>query len=167
MLLLFSVILLLVGVTLFILIRRKSSKLVTKLHQLSHRFHHLIEGIHLFGDPTSYVKLFTFSLLIWTFSCLSIWAVLASLGTFLTFNQIILLLGIMGISVAIPAAPAWIGTLQYVFYITAVLIGIPTSAAIAASALVQVPFLGGVTVIGWLIYNHVLATHLVDTNQVN
>ena len=83
----------------------------------------------------------------------------------LSLNQTILLVGITGISAAIPAAPAGIGTLQYAFHITAVLLDYSVSAALVASAIVQIALLGSATLVGALSYSYAISTHLLPRNE--
>ena len=79
----------------------------------------------------------------------------------LEINQTILLIGLTGISAAIPAAPAGIGTLQYAFHIASVLFDFSPSAALVASTIVQLVLLGSATLVGAITYSYPISHHLL------
>ena len=85
----------------------------------------------------------------------------------LTLNQTILLIGITGIAAAIPAAPAGIGTLQYAFHIAAVMFEFPLSAALVASAIVQIVLLGSATLVGATSYGYAVSKHFLQGNEAS
>lgn len=150
---------------LYVVVRRRDSALLLRLKAVSDKVGNLIHGLRALEDPTSYLKLLALNILIWMLNCLAIWAIMASLGIQLSPNQTVLLIGVTGISAAIPAAPAGIGTLQYAFHITSLLLGFSAASAIAASALVQVALLGSATVIGALGYSYAVSTHLLGDRR--
>ena len=145
-----------VGIVL--LIQNKNKFFPSALHRLSVRFQHFVTGLHLLGGPLSYAKLVIASGVIWVLNSLAIWSIAMALGVSLTMDQTLLLMGIMGISAAIPAGPAGIGTLQYAFYLAFYLTGLSSSTGIAASVIVQVALLGSATVVGGVVYYHAAAT---------
>jgi uncharacterized protein (TIRG00374 family) len=125
----------------------------------------LTAGLHAFEYRPNYVRLVLVSLIIWLLNCLSIWSIVMSLNVRLGPGETILLVGISGISAAIPAAPAGIGTLQYAFHLTALLLGISASAAVVASSLVQVVLLGSATLVGGLAYAYAVSAHLIGQRE--
>jgi uncharacterized membrane protein YbhN (UPF0104 family) len=98
-------------------------------------------------------------------NCLAIWSIMMALDVQLDVNQTILLIGITGISAAIPAAPAGIGTLQYAFYIAAVLFEFSSSVALVASVIVQIVLLGSATLVGAIAYSYAISNHLLQNNE--
>lgn len=122
----------------------------------------LIQGLHVFENSSSYLKVFVSTVVIWTLNCLAIWSILMALDVQLNVNQTVLLIGITGIAAAIPAAPAGIGTLQYAFHIAAVLFGFSASTALAASAIVQIVLLGSATAVGAIAYSYAVSRHLLQ-----
>ena len=90
---------------------------------------------------------------------------MAALDIELSINQTILLVGITGIATAIPAAPAGIGTLQYAFHLAAILFSFSASAALVASALVQLVLLGSATLVGAFSYSYAVSKHLLPAGE--
>jgi uncharacterized protein (TIRG00374 family) len=152
-------------VLLYFLLTRKNHNFVVKLKTLSVKLQNLIQGLHILEDSSSYLKLLGSTLTIWILNCLAIWSIMMALHVQLTFNQTILLIGLTGISAAIPAAPAGIGTLQYAFHITAVLCEFSSSAALVASALVQIVLLGSATVVGAMSYSYAISNHFLQGDK--
>lgn len=148
-----------------ILILKKASWPPLALNRFREKFHHVMDGLHLLGDSSSYAKLISSSAAIWFLNSLAIWSILMALGINLTFNQAVLLMGIIGISAAIPAAPAGIGTLQYAFYLVFVLIDLPTPIGVVASVIVQLVLLGSATIIGGMVYHYAITAHLVPARK--
>jgi glycosyltransferase 2 family protein len=149
----------------YFLVARKSNSINVRLKALGVKVQNLIQGLHVLGDFPSFLKLLGSTLVIWTLNCLAIWSIMMALDVQLNVNQTILLVGITGISAAIPAAPAGIGTLQYAFYITAVLFEFSASAALVAATIVQVALLGSATVVGAISYSYAISNHLLQSNE--
>lgn len=144
----------------YFLVAKKSSAL--KFEALGTKLQNLVRGLHVLEDPSSYLKLISSTLVIWLLNCLAIWSIMSALHIHLNINQTILLVGITGISAAIPAAPAGIGTLQYAFHIAAILFEFSASAALVASTIVQIALLGSATVVGALSYSYAVSNHLLQ-----
>ena len=159
-LLLIGAVLLAIVVVILLMTRKSSVFLPAPLQQFSVRFQHLLTGLHLIGDPSIYIKLILSSAAIWLLNSVAVWSILMALGVNLSIRQVLLLMGLIGISAAIPAAPAGIGTLQYAFYITFILVGLPTAVGIAASGIVQLALLGSATLAGGGVYYYALVTLL-------
>ena len=151
----------------YFLVARKNNALNLRLKALSTKVQNLIQGLHVLEDPSSYLKLISSTLVIWMFNCLAIWSIMMSLGIQLNINQTILLIGMTGISAAIPAAPAGIGTLQYAFHITAILFDFSASAALVASTVVQLALLGSATVVGAMAYSYAIYHHLMPVDEAS
>jgi len=149
----------------YFLVARKDNRLNVRIRTLSVKVQNLLQGLHVLGDSSSYLRLLTSTLVIWLLNCLAMWAIMMALDVQLNVNQTILLIGITGISAAIPAAPAGIGTLQYAFYITAVLFEFSSSAALVASVIVQIVLLGSATVVGATAYSYAISHHLLHSNE--
>ncbi len=152
---------LLLVLAIYFLVARKHTAINAKLKTLNVRVRNLIQGLQTLEDTSSYLGLLTSTLLIWTLNCLAIWSIMMSLSIHLDLNQTILLIGLTGISAAIPAAPAGIGTLQYAFHLTAILFDFPASAALVASAIVQIALLGSATLVGAFAYSFAVSHHLL------
>ena len=152
-------------IVVYFLVARKNNQLNIRLRALSVKVQNLIQGLHVLEDSSSYLKLLSSTLVIWMLNCLAIWSIMMALEVQLNVNQTILLIGITGISAAIPAAPAGIGTLQYAFYITAVLFGFSSSAALVASVIVQIVLLGSATVVGAIAYSYAISNHLLQGDE--
>ena len=123
-------------------------------------------GMTLMRMPLSVWGIFMATILaLLAFPALLVSAIMMALDIQLDVNQTILMIGITGISTAIPAAPAGIGTLQYAFYITAVLFEFSPSTAFVASVVVQIVLLGSATVVGAIAYSYAIATHLMQPDE--
>jgi uncharacterized membrane protein YbhN (UPF0104 family) len=140
-------------------------KLNLNLKALSTKAQNLIQGLHALEDTSSYWKLISSTLAIWLLNCFAIWSIMMALGIQLNINQTILLVGITGISAAIPAAPAGIGTLQYAFHIAAILFDFSPSAALVAATIVQLALLGSATVVGAMVYSYAVYNHLMRADE--
>ena len=151
----------------YFLVAKQENPLNIKLKTLSVKIKNLIHGLHALEDTSSYLKLLASTLIIWTLNCLAIWPIMMSLNIHLNLNQTLLLIGLTGISAAIPAAPAGIGTLQYAFHITAVLFDFSASAALVASAIVQIALLGSASLVGAFTYSYAVSHHLLPDKGVN
>lgn len=149
-------------VLVYVVVSRKNNFINARLKGLSVKVQNLIQGLHVFENSSSYLKVFASTVVIWMLNCLAIWSILMALDVQLNVNQTILLIGITGIAAAIPAAPAGIGTLQYAFHIAAVLFGFSASAALAASAIVQIVLLGSATAVGAIAYSYAVSRHLLQ-----
>lgn len=149
----------------YFVVARKDNHLNVRLRAFSVKVQNLLHGLHVLEDSSSYLKLLSSTLVIWMLNCLAIWSIMMALDIQLNVNQTILLVGITGISAAIPAAPAGIGTLQYAFYITAVLFEFSSSAALVASMIVQIALLGSATVVGAIAYSHAISNHLLQSDE--
>jgi len=154
-------------IVLYFLIANKNNALNVKLKTLGVRIQNFIHGLHALQDPSKYLRLVGSTLIIWTLNCLAIWSIMMSLNIQLNLNQTIFLIGVTGISAAIPAAPAGIGTLQYAFHITAVLFDFSASAALVASAIIQIALLGSATLVGAFSYSYAVSNHLLPGNGAN
>jgi glycosyltransferase 2 family protein len=152
-------------ILMYFLLTRKTHNVIVKLKTLSVKIQNLIQGLHVLEDSSSYLKLLGSTLIIWTLNCLAIWSIMMALDVQLNVNQTILLIGLTGISAAIPAAPAGIGTLQYAFHLTAVLCEFSSSAALVASAIVQIVLLGSATVMGAVSYSYAISHHFFQGDK--
>lgn len=154
-----SILLLTVVVT-FLLIRTRAMWGQLLFVRLRDKIHSVVDGLHLLGDITSWGRLIWSSSAIWLLNSIAIWLILLSLNISLTFGQAMLLMGVIGISAAIPAAPAGIGTLQYAFYLVFAFLHLPTSVGVVASVIVQLLLLGSATAIGGWAYHYALTAYL-------
>lgn len=150
----------------YFVVTRKSNALVVRVKSASEKLRNLLAGLEIPNRPGSYLKLMGFTFVIWALNSLAMWSILMALDVQLTASQTVMLIGLTGISASIPAAPAGIGTLQYAFYLAAILYDFPTSAAIVASALVQIVLLGSATLVGALAYSHAVSNHLLVRSNV-
>lgn len=151
---------------LYFLVTRKRNVLVVRLNAMSEKIRNLITGLNVPGGAASQFGLCVLTLLIWGLNSCAMWSMLMALEVQLTASQTVMLIGLTGIAAAIPAAPAGIGTLQYAFFLAAVLYDFPASAALVASALVQIVLLGSVTLAGALAYSHAVSTRLLPRARV-
>ena len=151
----------------YFLVVKRNHFISVKLKTLDIKIHNFLQGLNALEDPWTTLKLLGSTITIWTLNCLAIWSIMMALHIELSLNQTILLVGITGISAAIPAAPAGIGTLQYAFHITAVLLDYSASAALVASAIVQIALLGSATLVGALSYSYAISTHLLPRNETD
>lgn len=149
----------------YFFVARKSNRLNVRLRALSAKLHNLLQGLRTLEDSSNYLKLLTSTLVIWMLVCLVNWSIMMALDVQLSVNQTLLLVGITGISAAIPAAPAGIGTLQYAFYITAVLFEYSPSTALVASVIIQIVLLGSSTVVGAIAYSYAISNHLLQRDE--
>ncbi len=92
------------------------------------------------------------SLAIWACEGLALWCILMSLDTVATPMQILILIGTVSLSTLIPTAPAYLGTLQYAFYLALSISGVAGAVGIVAATVTQLFLFGAVTVAGLCIY---------------
>lgn len=152
-------------VLVYFVVLKKGSLLNVKIIALGVKAQNLSKGLHILEDTSSYLKLTAATGLIWMLNCLAIWSIMMALGIQLGVSQTILLIGITGISAAIPAAPAGIGTLQYAFHLCAVLFEFSSAAALVASTMVQLALLGSATVVGALCYSYAVSNHFLQGDK--
>jgi len=145
----------------YILAHRQHVPVLSRVTAVRDKLQNLMHGLQPLKHASGYFRLGGSTLLLWLLNCLAMWAILKGLGVSLSPNQTVLLIGITGISMAIPSAPAGIGTLQYAFHLFAQLLGISASVALAASVIVQVVLLGSATVVGAIAYSYAVSTHLL------
>lgn len=145
----------------FFVASRQRNFLNLRLQGLNVKVQNLVQGLRVFENGGSYVKVLGSSAAIWMLNCLAIWSILMALDVQLNIHETVLLIGITGIAAALPAAPAGIGTLQYAFHIASLLFGFSASTAIAASAIVQIVLLGSATAVGALAYSYAVSHHLL------
>tara|TARA_R110002072_G_scaffold208756_2_gene366213 strand:+ start:567 stop:1607 length:1041 start_codon:yes stop_codon:yes gene_type:complete len=155
------------AILVYLLVANKNAFLIVKLKALSTKMENLIHGLHIIEHPSSYLKLIASTFVIWALNCLVMWSILMALNIQLTISQVILLVGITGISAAIPAAPAGIGTLQYAFYLSSVLFEYSPAVAIVASMIVQIALLGSVTLVGALAYSYIASVYFFRPKEVD
>lgn len=126
------------------------------LHRRSPRGRAAIDAVRLglrsVHDPRRISKLVALSVLTWFVNALAIWAILNAVGVALGPAVLMLLIGLSGIAAAIPSAPANLGTLQFAFITVLAAAGFSATVGFAAASLVQVFFLGSVTIVGAVIY---------------
>lgn len=135
------------------------------LGRLNEKFHNIMDGLHLLGDASSYARLVSSSAIIWLLNSLAIWFILMAVGVTLNFSQSMLLMGMIGISAAIPAAPAGVGTLQYAFYLVFIMLELPASTGFVASILVQLALLGSATIVGGWLYHYAITARLMPARK--
>lgn len=152
-------------IAVYFLSTKKPRFLSVRLKAVELSVHNLIQGLYPIKDPRTVVRLLGSTAIIWTLNCLAIWSIMAALDIELSINQTILLVGITGIATAIPAAPAGIGTLQYAFHLAAILFSFSASAALVASALVQLVLLGSATLVGAFSYSYAVSKHLLPAGE--
>ena len=152
-------------IAVYFLSTKKPGFLSVRLKAVELSVHNLIQGLYPIKDPRTVVRLLGSTAIIWTLNCLAIWSIMAALDIQLSINQTILLVGITGIATAIPAAPAGIGTPQYAFHLAAILFSFSASAALVASALVQLVLLGSATLVGAFSYSYAVSKHLLPAGE--
>lgn len=150
----------------YFIVTRKNNFLVVRSKAMSEKLRNLFDGLEIPNTQGNYLKLTASTIIIWALNSLAMWSILMALDVQLTVSQTVMLIGLTGISASIPAAPAGIGTLQYAFYLAAILYDFPTSAALVASALVQICLLGSATLVGALAYSHAVSQHLLPRSGV-
>lgn len=165
LLLVVPVVLLLLGVV--FLAAGKNNFLIVRLKAMSVKIQNLIHGLQVPQGSSNYLKLLSTTVLLWTLNSMAMWAIMMALGVQLNASQIVMLIGLTGISAAIPAAPAGIGTLQYAFHIAAILFEFSPSAGLVASAIVQIALLGSATVVGAIAYSYAVSNHLLPRKEGN
>lgn len=144
-----------------IVVSGRDNALQRRVRGLGIHAQNLVRGLRVFDNTAGYLAVLGVSIAIWTLNCLAIWSILMALQVQLNPSQTVMLIGLTGIAAALPAAPAGVGTLQYAFHIASLLFGFAASAAIAASAIVQLVLLGSATAVGALVYSHAVSTKLV------
>jgi uncharacterized protein (TIRG00374 family) len=116
------------------------------------RFDELSRAIRLLMRPKKFGRILALSLLIWGLNGMAMWLIVFALGVNLLPLQTLLLIGVVGISAALPAPPAGLGVLQYAFALVFELLGKSSTIGLAASATVQLVLLGSVTLVGTFLF---------------
>lgn len=109
-------------------------------------------GLRSLLQPRRIAVLASVSALIWLVSAIATWMMLNAVGISPQPATLLLLIGMSGLAAAIPSAPANLGTLQFAFITVLATAGYSAPAAFAAATLIQVFFLGSVTLVGAVIY---------------
>lgn len=109
-------------------------------------------GLRSLREPRRIGVLVALSALIWLVNAAATWAMLNAVGISPRPATVVLLIGMSGLAAAIPSAPANLGTLQFAFITVLATVGFAAAASFAAATLVQVVFLGSVTLAGAAIY---------------
>lgn len=143
------------------LVARKNLAINLRLKALTDKAQNLVHGLQALREPARYPGLVGGTAVIWMLNSVGMWSILMALGVRLDTSQTVLLIGLTGISAAIPAAPAGIGTLQYAFHLAAVIFDFSSSVALVASTIVQVVLLGSATLVGALCYSYAISHHLL------
>ncbi len=137
---------------LYVITLRSPRSLLLRFPRLSFPIHALTDGLRAINHPRLLLSLTGLSALIWFCNGLGVWVTLHALGVSLDYVAIVLLIGVTGISAAIPAGPANLGTLQFAFITVLAIAGRPEAAGFAAALLIQVFWFGSVTLVGALLY---------------
>ncbi len=145
----------------YYLVTRKDPSINLRLKTPTEMVQKLVAGLQALREPANYPRVLGSTALIWLLNSFGMWSILMALGVQLNASQTALLIGLTGISAAIPAAPASIGTLQYAFHLAAVIFDFPSSVALVASTIVQVVLLGSATLVGALCYSYAISHHLL------
>jgi uncharacterized protein (TIRG00374 family) len=103
-------------------------------------------------QPWRMLVLVALSAAAWFFNALAMWAILNAVGISPQPGTLVLLVGMSGLAAAIPSAPANLGTLQFAFITVLATVGHSAAVSFAAASLVQVFFLGSVTIVGAVLY---------------
>jgi hypothetical protein len=112
----------------------------------------VVVGFRSFRTARQVVALVALSMGVWLCNGLALWAVLKAIGIAEQWPAILLLIGTSGLAAAIPSAPANVGTLQFAFISVLTAMGYTATSGFAAAVLVQVFFLGSVTISGVALY---------------
>ena len=137
---------------LYVVTLRSPRSILLRFPRLAFPINALTDGLRSINHPRLLFSLTGLSALIWFCNGLGVWATLHALGVSLDYVAIVLLIGVTGISAAIPAAPANLGTLQFAFITVLAIAGDPEAAGFAAALLIQVLWFGSVTLAGALLY---------------
>ncbi|MGF1513564.1 MAG: lysylphosphatidylglycerol synthase transmembrane domain-containing protein [Elainellaceae cyanobacterium] len=95
--------------------------------------------------------------LIWVFEGIALWAVLNAVGVYLSWQQMLSVVGAVSLSTLLPSPPGFVGTYQYAFALIVGLMGYTAAQGIAAATATQLFLLGSVTLIGLGLYAY---THI-------
>ncbi len=95
------------------------------------------------------ITVFAYSMVIWLFEIFCFWALLRMVQVEFNFIQVSVLVGVMSLSVVMPSAPGFLGTMQYVFVLILVPFGYSAAQGITAATINQLAMLGTATVMGF------------------
>jgi uncharacterized membrane protein YbhN (UPF0104 family) len=109
-------------------------------------------GLLSLRQPRRILALVALSAAAWSCNALATWAMLNAVGISPPPATLVLLVGMSGLAAAIPSAPANLGTLQFAFITVLATVGHSAAVSFAAASLVQVFFLGSVTIVGAVLY---------------
>lgn len=98
-------------------------------------------------DRRSLLRLLGFTIVIWALESATLWTLLLSLSVSLSVPQLLVFVGAGALSVLIPTAPAYVGSLQLAFALVLSFHALPAAAGVAAATLVQVLLYGSVALV--------------------
>jgi glycosyltransferase 2 family protein len=97
------------------------------------------------------------SLIVWLLEGLAQWSMLNAVGVSLSWQQMLVVIGVINLSTLLPSAPGFVGTYQYAYAFSVELFGYQSAQGVAAATLAQLFLLGSLTLIGLLLYFHQLS----------
>jgi uncharacterized membrane protein YbhN (UPF0104 family) len=92
------------------------------------------------------VAVISWTMLVWMLELTAVWVLMVSLGTIVTFYQMLVLMGAGALSTLVPTAPAYMGSLQLVFAAVMTVFALPSAVGVAAATLVQAVFYGSLII---------------------
>ena len=114
--------------------------------------HSFVDGLDMLRDAKSIVISLALSALLWMCPAFAIYFILLATGIHLPVYAAFFLLVILCIGVAVPSAPGFLGTIQYVSVIGLALFGVSKSLALSFSVLYHVSQWAPVTAIGLVFF---------------
>jgi len=110
------------------------------------------EGLKCLRTPRLLASVVLLSLLAWFFNGAAMAAVLQAVGVEPDLTLLLLVIGASGVAVAVPSAPAGLGTLQFAFVSVVGGVAHNSNAGFLAALFVQFFLLGSVTLTGALVF---------------
>jgi uncharacterized protein (TIRG00374 family) len=117
------------------------------------KFHESLEILR----TSLFIKSLLLVFIIWAVELLTIKFILESISIKLTLAQLSIVIGVISLSTMLPSAPAFLGTMQYAYFLTLNLWGYSLEQAIAAAAVHQF-FIFGPTITMSLIFYMMILT---------
>jgi uncharacterized protein (TIRG00374 family) len=124
---------------------KASEKIVLFLENFLH-------GLEVLKDHKQLIGLLLFSVLLWIPPAFTIYAILSAFGIQLPLFASFMLLAIFCFGVAVPAAPGFIGVIQFMSVIGLAIFGVERTAAISFSVVYHVANYVPATLVGFIYY---------------
>jgi uncharacterized protein (TIRG00374 family) len=108
----------------------------------------LVAGLSVFTHPGHFIGVVTWSLVLWVVNAASFWAVFRAFDLALPPEASIVLQGLIGFGVAVPASPGFVGVFEAITRVTLGFYGVPADLAVSYAVTYHITTFVPITVLG-------------------